>query len=196
MALEHQRTMTVTEYFQLEENDPDHRYEYIDGDVYMMAGGSLDHDLIKSNVQSVLRTLLRGSQCRVYSSDAKTQISETRYLHPDVTVTCNPQDRGKKQMIQSPRLVVEVLSPSTERRDRTVKMKLYRDCPTIEEYVLINTRFPMIEIYRKENGKWISNVFEEKDEIMLTSLNLQFPFAGVYEDIEPVEVNNSYSNLE
>ncbi len=184
MALEHPRTMTVEEYFRLEESDPEHRYEYIDGYVYMMAGDSLDHDTIKSNVQSILKSLLRGGQCRVYSSDAKVQVSETRYFYPDVTVTCNPQDRGKKQIVQAPRLVVEVLSPGTERNDRTTKMKLYRACPTIEEYMLVNTRFRMIEIYRKENDKWVSNVFDEHDQVVLTSLNLHFPCAEVYEDVE------------
>ncbi len=106
MAAEHQRVMTVEEYFRLEESDPDHRYEYIDGYAYMMAGGSLDHDMIKSNIQDLLRAHLRSGPCRVYSSDAKVRISETRYLHPDVTVTCDPTDRGQKQMIQSPRLVI------------------------------------------------------------------------------------------
>jgi len=184
VALDYQHTMTVEEYFRLEERDPDHRYEYIDGYVHLMAGGSLDHDLIKSNAQDLLRTLLRGKACRVYSSDAKVQISETRYLHPDVTVTCDPLDRGRRQMVQSPRVVVEVLSPSTERRDRTSKMKLYRACPTIEEYVLVNARFPMVEIHRRENGKWVYYVYDENDEVALTSLDLQFPCAALYVDID------------
>ncbi len=62
-------------------------------------------------------------------------------------------------------------------------MKLYHACPTIEEYVLVNTRFPMIEIHRKENGKWTYDVFEEHDKVTLTSLGVHFPFAAVYEDI-------------
>lgn len=190
MALERQRTMTVAEYLQLEENDAEHCYEYIDGAVLLMAGGSLDHDLIKSNIQHILKTLLRGSSCRVYSSDAKVQVSETRYLHPDATVTCNPQDRGKKQMIQFPRVVVEVLSPSTERRDRTSKMKLYHACPTIEEYVLVNTRFPLVEVHRKEHDKWVYSVFDEQDEVILTSLSIRFPLVDVYEDIEFIGAEN------
>src|SRR5436305_9293623 len=88
MAIEHRETMTVEEYFQLEENDPDTRYEYIDGHVYAMAGGTANHDTIKSNIQRILWNLLRGSKCRVYSSDMKVYISETRYFHPDVIVTC------------------------------------------------------------------------------------------------------------
>ncbi len=140
MAIEHPQTMTVEEYFHLEENDPDTRYEYIDGHVYAMAGGTANHDTIKSNLQRILWSLLRGGPCRVYSSDMKVFISETRYFHPDVIVTCDPGDRGTVQAIQSPRLVVEVLSPSTELTDRTWKLQNYRTHPTIEEYMLVDAK--------------------------------------------------------
>jgi Uma2 family endonuclease len=147
MAIEHHQTISVEEYFQLEERDPDTLYEYIDGHVYAMAGGTADHDTIKSNLQRILWNLLRGTNCRVYSSDMKVFISETRYFHPDVTVTCNSLDRGKTQVIKSPRLVVEVLSPSTELTDRTWKLKNYRAHPTIEEYMLVDSQSRKIEIY-------------------------------------------------
>ncbi len=156
MAIEHPQTMTVEEYFHLEENDPDTRYEYIDGHVYAMAGGTANHDTIKSNLQRILWSLLRGGPCRVYSSDMKVFISETRYFHPDVIVTCDPGDRGTVQAIQSPRLVVEVLSPSTELTDRTWKLQNYRTHPTIEEYMLVDAKSLKIEIYHKEKNKWIS----------------------------------------
>lgn len=81
MALEHKQTMTVEEYFQLEENDPYTRYEYIDGYVYAMAGGSAGHDTVKSALQNLLWNALRQSGCRVYSSDMKVYISATRYFH-------------------------------------------------------------------------------------------------------------------
>src|SRR5260370_17012366 len=113
MALEHQQTMTVEEYFQLEENDPDTRYEYIDGHVYAIAGGTANHDTIKSNIQRILWNLLRGSNCRVYSSDMKVYISKTRYFHPNVIVTSDPRDRGKIKPIQSPHLFVHTLSPTS-----------------------------------------------------------------------------------
>src|ERR1700693_4405809 len=113
MAIQNRRTITVEEYFQLEENDPDTRYEYVDGHVYAMAGGSANHDTIKSNIQRILWNLRRAGRSRVYSSDMKVYISETRYSHPDVIVTCDPRDRGTIQAIQSPRLVVEGLSPTT-----------------------------------------------------------------------------------
>lgn len=184
MAIEHPQNMTVEEYFQLEENDPDTRYEYIDGHVYAMAGGTANHDTIKSNMQRVLWNLLRGSSCRVYSSDMKVFISETRYFHPDVIVTCDPRDRGTIQAIQSPRLVVEVLSPSTELTDRTWKLKNYRAHPTIEAYILVDSKSLKIEIYHKELNKWIYDAFENDEEIMLNSLGVHFALKDAYLDVE------------
>ena len=184
MAIEHQRTMTVEEYLQLEENDPGTRYEYVDGHVYAMAGGTANHDTIKSNIQRILWNLLRGNVCRVYSSDMKVYISETRYFHPDVTVTCNPRDRGRVQAIQSPRLVVEVLSPTTELIDRTWKLKNYCAHPTIEEYVLVDSQSLKVESYHKEQSRWIYEAFEAADDIMLHSLGVHISFADIYTDVE------------
>ena len=184
MAIENRRTMTVEEYFQLEANDPETGYEYIDGYVYAMAGGTANHDTIKSNIQRMLWNLLRGSKCRVYSSDMKVYISETRYFHPDVIVTCDPRDRGKVQAIQSPRLVVEVLSPTTELTDRTWKLKNYRAHPTIEEYVLADSQSFKIEIYHKENNKWIYEAFDNTDDSTLHSLDIHFSLADAYIDVE------------
>jgi Uma2 family endonuclease len=111
----------VEEYFLLEKNNPDTCYEYLDGYIYAMSGGTFNHDTIKSNLQRILWGLLRGGKCRVYSSDMRVYISRERYFQPDVTVTCDPRDRGTGDLLQSPRLVIEVLSPSTELKDRTWK---------------------------------------------------------------------------
>ena len=194
MAIENRRTMTVKEYFQLEENDPETRYEYIDGHVYAMAGGTANHDTIKSNIQRILWNLLRGSNCRVYSSDMKVYISETRYFHPDVTVTCDPRDRGRVQAIQSPRLIVEVLSPTTELTDRTWKLKNYSSHPTIEEYVLVDSQSLKIESYHKEQNRWIYEAFENSDDIMLHSLGVGFSLADAYIDVE-FEETKAETNL-
>ena len=114
----------------------------------------------------------------------KVFISETRYFHPDVIVTCDPGDRGTVQAIQSPRLVVEVLSPSTELTDRTWKLKNYRAHPTIEEYMLVDSKTLKIEIYHKEQNKWIYDAFENNVEITLNSLGVHFPLSDAYIDVE------------
>ncbi len=183
MALERTPTMSVEEYLELEENHPDTRYEYLDGYVYMMSGGSANHATISGNIFAILRSLLRGGPCRAYNSDMKVRVSEDRYLHPDVTVSCDPRDRGTADLIQSPRLVVEVLSPSTEARDRGRKLQCYLACPSVEEYLLVDARSMRIERYRKEQKKWIYDAFEAKDEVEITTLGVHFPVADAYEGV-------------
>jgi Uma2 family endonuclease len=187
MALQHRQTMTVEEYFLLEKNNPDTRYEYIDGSIYAMAGGTFNHDTIKSNVQRILWELLRGGKCRAYSSDIRVYISKERYFHPDVTVTCDPRDRGAGDLLQSPRLVVEVLSPSTELKDRTWKLQNYTAHPTIEEYLLVSARSLKMELYRREQNKWVYSAFGANDEIHLVCLGVHFPVTEAYEGIDPEE---------
>ena len=149
-----------------------------------MAGGTANHAVVGVNVTSILRGLLRGSPCHVYNSDLRVRISETRYFYPDATVSCDERDRGQSDMIRSPRLVVEVLSSSTEAYDRGKKFAHYRECPTIQEYVLINTQYPSVEVFRHEkNSLWTFHAFGPDDEVKLASIAIHFPVAVVYEEV-------------
>src|SRR5260370_6961721 len=107
MALGRTPSMSVEEYFELEENHPDTRYEYLDGYVYMMSGGSANHAAISGNIFAILKSLLRGSSCRVYNSDMKVRVSENRYFHPDVTVSCDPLHRVTTALFRSPLLLIQ-----------------------------------------------------------------------------------------
>jgi Uma2 family endonuclease len=191
-ALPRRSTMSVEEYLQLDRSSIDTRYEYIDGHVIMMAGGTLDHATISANIISVLRNLLRGSPCRVFTTDARVRISETRYVYPDVSVSCDTQDRGRVDIVQFPRLIVEALSPSTEATDRGRKLAYYRQCPTVQEYMLVNYQYPSVELYRREkNTLWTYHVLEDDDDIELASLGVRFPVTAVYEDVVfPPEEND------
>ncbi|MEO6887685.1 MAG: Uma2 family endonuclease [Ktedonobacteraceae bacterium] len=183
-ALPHHMAMTVEEYLQLDRNSHETRYEYSDGHIRMLAGGSLDHATIGLNVASTLRAALRDSPCRVFNSDARVQLSETRYVYPDATVSCGEQEHGQNDTVLSPRLVIEVLSPSTEGYDRGKKFWLYRQCPTLQEYVLINTLRPEVEVYRRgKNNLWTLYTFELHEDVELLSLNLHFPVTAFYEDV-------------
>lgn len=139
MALRHQAPMIVQEYFLLEESDPETWYEYADGHVSMLSSGSANRATISSGIYALLRGLLRGGPYRAYNLDMRVQVSETRYFHPDVMVSCDPGDRGTTDLLQSPRIVGEVLSPSTEVRDRGRKLQYYLACPLIEEYLLVSS---------------------------------------------------------
>lgn len=184
VALRHQPSMSVEDYLALDRQSVETSYEYIDGYVTMLAGGTLDHATIGANIISILRRLLRGSSCRVFTLDARVRLSKTRYVYPDVSVSCDEQDRGQSDTIQSPRLIVEVLSPATEAYDRGRKFGFYRECPTIQEYVLVDTQVPAVEVYRREkNDLWLLRTFHLDDEIDLLHLGIHFPIKDIYEDI-------------
>jgi Uma2 family endonuclease len=183
-ALPNHASMSVEEYLQMDRSSTEIRYEYIDGHVRMLAGGTLNHATISFNMARILHDLLRGETCRVFTSDAHVRVSETRYVYPDVTVSCDERDRGEVDIIQSPRLIVEVLSTTTEDFDRGKKFILYRECPTIQEYVLINAKRQMIEVFRRErNDLWILQVLGPGKQVELASLDVRFPVSAVYEDV-------------
>src|SRR5436190_1513984 len=128
-------SMSVEDYLILNRNSKDIRYEYLAGDVRMLAGGSPDHSIIIANLTSAIKGPLKGSQCRVYNSDVQLKLTEKRYVYPNITISCDERDRNQKETIHYPIVVVEVLSPSTEAIDRGKKAAYYRACPTIKEYM-------------------------------------------------------------
>jgi Uma2 family endonuclease len=187
--------MTPAEYLAWEEEQPI-KHEYIDGEVYAMAGGTLPHNDIAVNLTSALRNALRGTGCKVRMVDAKVKISEKGpYFYPDLVVSCNEQDRQAMQMVRYPTLIVEVLSPSTAAFDRGDKFKFYRRIPTLQEYVLIDAEKVGVDCYRKgSTGKWELTAYpedvvdgendRENAVLELVSLDFRCPLALVYEDVE------------
>lgn len=175
-------------YLALVERDTEHAYEYLDGRIYMMTGGSPDHAIIDSNLNGLLQTLLRGRRCIVYNSDVYVQLSEKYRVCPDVTVSCDPRDRGAQDAIRFPSLVAEVLSPATEARDRGQKSLQYRACPSIQEYLLLSSEFPLIEVFRREKqGFWSLYTLGLHDAVELNSLGIRFSVADVYRNTSFLE---------
>ena len=172
--------MDVEDYLALNKNSKDMRYEYLDGEVRMLAGGSPDHSIIIANMTAIIKAPLKGSSCRVYNSDVQLKLSEKRYVFPDITISCDERDRNQKETIRYPRVVIEVLSPTTEATDRGKKAAYYRACPTIQEYVMIDSQEIFIEVHRREE-RWTINTFEPGDTITLNSIAIQFPIEEAYE---------------
>lgn len=181
--------MNVEEYFKLRENDPLNRYEYIDGEVYMMTGGTVRHSRVGFNLSHIIESLLENdSPCIVYNSDACFQISEERYVCPDVTVSCDPRDSDENsaeeeelKTVQYPRFVAEVHSPGTSRLDLSEKSIFYQSHPSMREFLFISTRAPKVQLYRREsNNCWTVYLLGLGDEIELTSLGIRFPVVRLY----------------
>jgi Uma2 family endonuclease len=112
-------------------------------------------------------------------------VSETgQFTYPDVVVSCHPKDKKAINFIQFPSLVVEVLSPSTEAYDRGGKFQLYRQIPTLQEYVLISADKIGLDCFRlNDRGLWELHPFVEGDEVHLVSVDFRFPLSLVYEDV-------------
>jgi Uma2 family endonuclease len=182
----HRLFMSVEEYLAFDQNSLDARYEFIDGLVTMLAGGTVNHSRISINLIVALNSLLRGKSCMVYNSDMRMSISATRYVYPDISVSCDPRDQeqGDSDIIQFPCVVFEVLSASTEAYDRGRKFDYYRACPALQEYVLVDTQLQAIDLYRRQTENlWTFHPFRSADEIELKSLNIRFPISSVYENV-------------
>lgn len=182
------RQFTPEEYFEWEAQQ-ELRYEYFDGDVFAMAGGSLPHADIALNIASILRAPLRG-RCKVRNSDAKVGITETGpFVYPDLSVSCNELDRTAQQFTRYPCLIVEVLSPSTEAYDRGGKFALYRKLATLQEYVLVSSETKSVEVFRRnQDGTWAFIPHIEGDEIELSSVGLTISIDAFYEDVTIAQV--------
>jgi Uma2 family endonuclease len=180
--------MTIQEYFQLDYTVPNEKYEYQDGMIRLMAGGSKEHDDIAFNTRLALKLQFQSGPCSVQGSDMRVQVAENTYFYPDVTVTCDVADRRRgTKVICSPRIVVEVLSPSTEKIDRTDKLTAYQQCPSIQEIVLIDQFAPHVEVYRRDEEietEWGRSVYEEGEEVALQSVDIFIPVDEIYHNID------------
>ncbi len=184
--------ITPKEYLEWEEQQPI-KYEYINGQVFAMTGGTIPHNDITLNLASALKNHLRGKRCKVQMADAKVGVSENGPFHyPDIMVSCDSRDQKARQVIYHPCLIVEVLSPSTESFDRGKKFENYRRIDTLKEYVLIDADRMAVECYHlNERKTWELTVYipekttinEAELDIHLTSIDYQCPLSLLYENV-------------
>jgi len=189
VAVQRNDWISPEEYLCIDRESLDVKYEYDHGRMYAMSGGSTSHSLLAGNMFTILKAHLRGGPCKAYTSDMRVYVSEEEYLYPDVSVSCDPKDTQEiKDNLQSPRLIIEVLSPSTEMRDRTRKFAQYQQCSTIEEYVLVSQQRQQVEIFTRNGKRWMYQLFSPGEEIELLSLDIRFPIELLYEDVPlPIE---------
>ncbi|MBN3897942.1 MAG: Uma2 family endonuclease [Nostoc sp. NOS(2021)] len=178
--------LTPEAYLQLEEKS-NIKHEYIDGQVYAMAGTTDTHNTIGLNLALLIRNHLRGSDCRVYFADIKARIEKrNRFYYPDIIVTCDPKDRETPTYKRFYKLIIEVLSDSTEAFDRGDKFNDYQTIDSLEEYVLVNTKHQRVETFRRnDQGLWVLQTYTPDDQTFeLQSIKLTAPFSDLYENVE------------
>lgn len=178
------------DYLQLEAQSPI-KHEYRDGEIYAMAGANDAHVTIALNLATLLRGRVRGTGCRVFISDMNARIEARNcYYYPDVMVTCDPRDQQNETFKQFPKLIVKVLSDSTEAFDRGDKFADYQLLDSLEEYVLINTRHQRVECFRRnESGLWVLQYYTPDTETFhFASLDFIDTVSALYEDVVINEV--------
>jgi len=185
--------MTEEAYHELERLSPDRKYEYIGGIAYMMSGGSVAHDRIAHNMYFALDSRLRNSTCTVFGADVQVLVGMKRngqrhFLFPDVTVSCESADnRPDNLLIESPCVVIEVLSPSTEARDRGVKFRVYQQCSTIQEIVLVSQFAQYVEVWQRDerdSATWHYRHYGSNEVVELHSIATSSEMADIYRGLK------------
>jgi Uma2 family endonuclease len=176
--------LSVDEYLEFEANSK-HRNEYIDGALYAMAGVSEKHELIKGNLFAAIHGHLRGGTCKAYSSDFKVRLQIDRkdlFYYPDVMVACG-REGVASNYLRYPKLIVEVLSPSTQSIDRREKLFGYRHIPTVEEYALVAQEVAEMTILRRVDN-WVPHTHTGSDRMVtFQSIALTLALAQIYEGV-------------
>lgn len=179
--------ITVEEYL-LQEETASEKHEYFGGEVFAMSGSSINHNRIVRNMLTLLDASLKGSRCEVFPSDLKVHIEANGlFTYPDLSIVCNDIETWKqrKDTITNPSVIIEVLSPSTSGYDRGQKFKLYRDIPSLKEYILISSTEMLVEQYSKQS-EHIWSFRETKDSsasLQIETIGFSCPLDEVFRNV-------------
>lgn len=180
MTAAHKR-LSADQYLAREDRAKE-RSEFVAGEVYAMVGTSLLHNRLSLNFSRALITALAKKPCQVFMSDVKLRVAKLdAFFYPDVMVSCGIALDQTKLFITDAQLVIEVLSPSTEKVDRELKLKAYRKLPSLQEYVLVSQEQRQVELYRRgPDVGWTYLSFERDQVIKLESVGLKLPLRTLY----------------
>jgi Uma2 family endonuclease len=191
-----QRRLTVEEYLERDAELEEGRYEYLDGQVWLLAGATPDHNLVKNNIQGELYSVLRPRGCRSFTSDQRVRIGETRYVYPDVVVLCGEPEYTDESppSLLNPELLVEVTSESTADRDHQEKLQAYLNLDSLREYWIASPSRALITQYVRRDDEWIVRSVTGRDatlrgEALDLELSLEAIYALVDTDDAPAEAD-------
>jgi len=182
------RKLTVAEYFALEEK-AERRSEFYDGEMFAMAGASREHNAITRNLTAEFHNRLKEGPCQVFVADLRVKVDRTGlYTYPDLLIVCGPPEYApeNRDTLVNPKVVIEVLSPSTERYDRTTKFRHYKQLPSVMEYVLVAQDEPLVERYvRQTDASWGQVDFVGLGaSLTLATVSAVVPLAEIYRGVE------------
>lgn len=187
MSTAESRWISPEEYLAREQG-ASFKSEYWNGEVFAMAGASLEHTMIKDNLAGQTNSQLRGGPCRALTSDVRVKVHSTGlYTYPDIAIVCENIEMEDQTFdtLLNPRAIVEVLSDATEKYDRGAKFSHYRRIPSLEENVLVSQDRPLVERFvRQPDGTWTLTVFDRPDQMFdFASVPARVPLAAIYEGV-------------
>jgi Uma2 family endonuclease len=177
-----QRRYSLDEYFMVEETSQV-KNEYYDGQIFAMAGASLQHNRFAANLLSFIRPAILQRGCEAFGSDLRVQTPGGLFTYPDITVVCGQSllIQGRPDTLTNPVALIEVLSDATREYDRGQKFALYKEIPTVRDYLLVEQDEVLVEAFRLSGDSWESNSYDNLDSVaFLASVDLQIPLREVY----------------
>ncbi len=185
---------TIAEYLEIE-NEAEEKHEYYQGEIFAMSGAKHQHNLVIRNIYLTLGAKLKGKHCQPLGSDSRIHIEKnTLFTYPDISVVCGePQFLNNDEWnLLNPAIIFEVLSPSTKSYDRGDKFKLYRDIPTLKEYILVDPETISIEAFFINNhNHWELKEYKKITEALsLKTINLSLQLETIYEETKAIGVTS------
>lgn len=182
------RKLSVEEYFAIEER-AERKSEFYNGEMFLMAGATFAHNVVLRNLVGEIYILLKHGKCQVFFNDQRIKVDRTGlYTYPDLLIVCDEPEFAdeNRNTLTNPKVVIEVLSDSTERYDRTTKFRFYQQIPSLVEYVLVAQDEPLVERYvRLDDGSWARTDFAGLEGAMaLSTIPLKLPMIDIFRGVE------------
>ncbi len=186
-----ERKFTIEEYLEMEDAATE-KHEYYQGEIFDMSGPKLQHNIVARNLYGHLINKLKGKPCQPFGSDMRVHIpTNTLFTYPDISIACGELKflNDDEWNLLNPTVIIEVLSPSTKSYDRGEKFKLYRDIPTLKEYILVDPESIGIEAYHiNNNGHWELHEYGDiNDQLSIGAVGVSLPLADIYEAAKVLE---------
>jgi len=185
------RRYALCDYLEVEEMSPAVKHELIGGEIFAMAGGSVEHSALATTITGLLFTHLRGTPCRPHGSDLRIAIREEgAYTYADAAVVCDPvaHDPDSPTHLTNPRVIIEVLSPSTAAYDRGDKWILYQRLASLQEFVLVAQDRRQVEVWRRGGDGWVHSAHAAGSRATLPSIDFELDVDELY-DLAGVKVS-------
>lgn len=192
MLPEEKKFYTPEEYLLLE-REAETKSEYFLGEIFAMAGASIEHNALVANLIQSIGFKLKGKPCRVYPSDLRVKVNRNGlYTYPDVTIVCGKPvlEDDKNDTLLNPKVIFEVLSETTEKYDRGKKFQLYRELDSLEEYVLVSQEFQRVEKYSRDvSGFWrLQDCTPKSPLLTLSAIECELSLSEIYENTDIPEL--------